>query len=96
MDSLTDILYNYGFGGPIRIQTESMCYDPHNAISFVDKQGKVFAYIEICFLCGKTRGSSEKISLGEMCDQKIDMLRRFFKTVGIEYGVTRGPLIDQN
>jgi hypothetical protein len=96
VDTLTDILYNYGYGGSVRFGSMDMCYDPHNAILFIDKRGKVFAYVEICFMCERTRESSKQISLGEMCDQKIKMIKRFFKTAGIEYGVKTDPLTAQN
>ena len=49
-------------------------------------------FIEICFECHKTSESSDRISLGEMCDQKLDMLFNLFKNVGIEYGVSKGVL----
>lgn len=90
VDKLTDILYNYGYGGTIHIGSISLCYFPRNAILFLDKNGKVFEYIEICFECNKTKESSNKISLGQMCDEKMAMLKDFFKTVGIEYGIIKG------
>jgi len=90
IDKLTDLLYNYGYGGPIHIGSLSSCYYPKNAILFVDKNGKVFEFIEICFECSKTKESSEKISLGQMCDEKMGMLKEFFKAVGLEYGITKG------
>jgi len=67
-----------------------MCYNPRNAILFKDKNGKVFEFIEICFECKRVRESSEKISLGQMCDQKLDMIKDIFKKAGIEYGITKG------
>jgi hypothetical protein len=90
VDKLTDVLYNYGYSGKIYLGSEPLCYDPKNAILFLDKDGKPFAFIEICFECGKTRVSSENISLGEMCDQKLSMLRDIFNNAGIEYGITKG------
>lgn len=87
VDKLTDILYNYGYGGEVYIVRTANCYMPRNAILFLDSNGKVFEFIEICFECRNTRESSEKISLGEMCDQKMSMLKDFFKTAGIQYGV---------
>jgi len=89
IDKLTDILYNYGYGGTIHIGSIPLCYFPRNAILFLDKNGKVFEYIEICFECSKTKESSDKISLGQMCDEKMGMLKDFFKTVGIEYGIIK-------
>ena len=75
---LTDILYNYGYGGPVYIGSSSMCYFPRNAILFLDANGKVYEFIEICFECRETRTSSERISLGQMCNQKMQMLKNFF------------------
>jgi len=90
VDKLTDLFYNYGYGGPVYIGSISQCYVPRNAILFLDSTGKVFEFIEICFYCHNTKESSKKISLGQLCDQKMEMLRAFFKQVGVEYGVTKG------
>jgi len=96
VDRITDILYNYGFPGPSHQVTQAMCFMPHNAILFIDKDGKTFAYIDICFLCEKAEMSSKRISLGDMCNGKFELIRIFFEQAGIEYGVTKGPMIDQN
>jgi hypothetical protein len=93
VDRLTDILYNYGFLGKVRIMSIDECYNPRNAILFIDKNGTAFEFIEICFECKRTRESSERISLGEMCDQKLDMIKEIFKNAGIEYGVTKGLIL---
>ena len=90
VDMLTDIFYNYGFRGTIYKISEAACYNPRNAILFLDNKGKVIDFIEICFECRKTSESSDKVSLGEMCDQKFEMLFKLFKKVGIEYGITKG------
>ena len=90
VDKLTALFYNYGYGGPVYIGSISQCYFPRNAILFLDNSGKVFEFIEICFHCHNTKQSSDKISLGQLCDQKMEMLRAIFKQVGVEYGVTRG------
>jgi len=76
IDELTDILYNYGFAGPIIGQKALLCYSPRNAILFRDDKGEAFAFIEICFECHNTRESSDQISLGQMCDQKLDMIKK--------------------
>jgi hypothetical protein len=57
---------------------------------FLDSNNKVTEFIEICFECRRTTESSDKVSVGEMCEQKLDMLYNLFKSVGIEYGITRG------
>jgi hypothetical protein len=96
VDNLTDILYNYGYRrqssntGLIYIGTSLQCYNPRNAILFLDPKGKVFEFIEICFECEKIVESSSKISLGVMCNQKIGLLKNFFKYAGLEFGITQG------
>jgi len=94
VDRLTDILYNYGYRGTIYTMSTAMCYNPRNAILFIDSSGKAFEFIEICFECDKTRESSDKISLGDLCDQKMSMLKDLFKKTGIEYGITKGLIGD--
>ena len=100
VDKLTDILYNFGYQGQTwtpgvtYIGTMTQCYNPRNAILFLDKNGKAFEFIEICFECRKTRESSQKIFLGQMCEQKLDMFKDFFKTVGIEYGIKKDVVTD--
>jgi len=89
IDSLTDILYNYGFARKPNVARVMQCYSPRNAILFRDNNGKVIAFIELCFECQNTRESSDKISLGEMCEQKFDLLKALFSQVGIEYGTVR-------
>ena len=89
IDRLTDILYNYGFAKKATTARVHECYDPRNAILFRDSNGKVIAFIELCFLCQNTRESSDEISLGEMCEQKLDMLKALFKQVGIKYGISK-------
>jgi hypothetical protein len=91
VDNLTDILYNYGYRGPTNTISASSCYIPRNAILFLDSKGNVIEFIEICFQCRGTRESSRKIDIGEMCEQKFDMLRAFFKKAGIEYGAKEIP-----
>jgi hypothetical protein len=86
VDNLTDILYNYGVWVITHIAGTHDCYNPRNAIIFLDKNGKPFEYIEICFECKRTEESSTRISIGQPCDQKMDMLKDFFSKAGIEYG----------
>lgn len=92
VDKLTDIFYNHGFRGTTYAINEAACYNPRNAILFLDSKGKIIELIEICFECRKTSQSSDRITLGEMCEQKLDMLSGLFKNVGIEYGITKGVL----
>ena len=86
----TDIFYNYGFRGTTYTISEASCYNPRNAILFLDSRGKAIEFIEICFECSRILESSEKVNVGDLCDQKMDMLKELFKNVGIEYGITKG------
>ncbi len=86
VDSLTNIMYNIGFGGTILILEEMACYQPRNAILFIDSSGKVFEYIEICFECKQTVNSSEKIDFGELCNEKFNLVKHQFLNTGINYG----------
>ena len=92
VNKLTDLFYNHGFRGTTYSMNEAACYNPRNAILFLDSKGKIIELIEICFECRKTSQSSDRITLGEMCEQKLDMLFGLFKNAGIEYGITNGVL----
>jgi hypothetical protein len=89
IDQLTNILYNVSYKGDIFYLWGTGCYNPRNAILFYDSSGRLLEFIELCFECHKTRLSSDKISLGDLCDQKSDLLKSFFLTLGIEIGTFR-------
>jgi hypothetical protein len=90
IDSLTDILYNVGKTPvgklPMEIDGEIKCYEPRNAILFINSEGIVTQYIELCFGCQKYFFSSIKIKPMEYCEQKYEMLKQFFLKQGIQYG----------
>lgn len=92
IDSLTDILYNYGYtpvklpSNVILIDEPTGCYEPRNAILFIDANGKIKEYMEFCFTCEQTRWSSRKIKDVIFCMNKYAMMRRFFFKNGITYG----------
>jgi len=92
IDSLTDIMYNVGFT-PMKIKPKftiadsgASCYNPRNAILFIDANGVLTHYIEFCWECGRYYLSSSKIKNTTYCEQKLDMLKTFFLTQGIKYG----------
>ncbi len=95
IDTLTDILYNTDYKritnlrGRVGVVSQS-CYNPRNAVLFVDSSGKTFAFIELCFECGGHRESSELIQAGEFCRGKYELLQNYFKSSGIEIGTIRG------
>jgi hypothetical protein len=86
IDSLTNVMYNIGFGGTILIVEEMTCYNPRNAILFIDNSGKAFEFIEICFECEQTVSSSKKIDFGEVCNEKFNLIKQQFINAGIKYG----------
>lgn len=85
VDSLTDILYNYGFRGNVNYEVSMNCYSPHHAIVFLDHQGKMFEFIELCFMCNGKRLSSEEVACGDFCDGKYELLEKFFKNAGVRF-----------
>jgi hypothetical protein len=89
IDQLTDIWFNYGAMGSNHVTDFASCYAPKNAILFLDEKGKVFDFIEICFSCLRMRNFSNKVDVYKECDHKINMIKEFFKSTGIVYGVTK-------
>ena len=92
IDSLTDILYNVGFT-PIKKKLELViddpgraCYNPRNAVLFIDATGKVTQYIEFCFECHRYYLSSRKIKYTVNCENKYELLKSYFLSQGIQYG----------
>lgn len=93
IDILTDLLYNYGRkstytppNGVFLTGSIPTCYNPRNAILFIDQNNQVYDFIEICFECDDSRTSSKNIDLGEPCTNKLKLLKQFFLEVGIHYG----------
>jgi hypothetical protein len=96
VDRLTDLIYNYNFkfkyepkGDVYFIKSLMACYNPRNAVLFLDKDNKVFEFIEICFECERTETSSEHVNFGTNCNQKLLLIKDFFKKSGIQYGVSK-------
>jgi hypothetical protein len=90
---LTDILYNNIYRAQPNYGVTTLCFFPRNAILFFDRTGKLIEYINICFHCDNYGSSSDKIWLGDNCEQKMDKLRKFFVSAGVLFGTD--PHIDQ-
>jgi hypothetical protein len=91
INSLTDILYNIGFTPVKNLTFETFdlgakCYEPRNAVLFIDKKGNISQYLEICFGCQHHFWSSSKVEDVEYCDNKYELLRKYFLAQGIKYG----------
>jgi hypothetical protein len=102
IDTLTDLIFNYdnkSIYKPKRnvyfIGTSMNCYNPRNAILFIDKDRKVFEFIEICFECDKFYSSSDSVGFGSDCNQKLELIKDFFHRTGIEYGITTGLMNEE-
>ncbi|MEM0544091.1 hypothetical protein WFZ85_15990 [Flavobacterium sp. j3] len=89
INKLTDIIYNYSYKKFPYSVGEAKCYEPRNAIIFLDKNNYIISFIEICFGCDRYRTSSQELNLGEECTEKFEMIKSIFKECKIEYGITR-------
>ncbi|WDF76109.1 hypothetical protein PQ469_19655 [Mucilaginibacter sp. KACC 22773] len=85
---LTNIIYNTDYKKvlPNAVSIGHNCFEPRNGIIFLNKKGSVIDYLEICFECKQYESKYNKLDVGEYCTQKFDMLRQFFKSVGVKYG----------
>ena len=86
---LSDILYNFNYD-PKKDATflGTSCYEPRNAIVFLDNQDNIVEYIEICFSCLGFHVFN-KSKFGDFCTGKIDLIKNFFYANGIMYGVLK-------
>ena len=89
VNKLTDILYNNFYKQQPNYEVFSMCFFPRNAIVFIDSKGKIREHVNICFHCDNYGRSSDEISLGDNCEQKMEKLRKLFKSVGVKFGTDR-------
>lgn len=85
VNELTDLIFNYNYSKKTTLTTqkEAGCYRPRHSILFMDISGQVFAYLEICFECGKYRSSEEGLNLGTTCEGKLERLNNLFSRAGI-------------
>jgi hypothetical protein len=88
IEKLTDLIFNYSHKGKEYSILEANCYDPRNAIIFLDKNNKVLGFIEICFGCNRLRTSDKRIGIGDYCDKKYALIKEIFCDSGIKYGIT--------
>lgn len=89
-DRLSDIIYNYGYIVKPEIENLTKCYIPRNGVLFLDEEGKVFEFIEICFACKKLAYSyHDKANTEDFVRPTFRVLREFFIKNGLEYGVTK-------
>lgn len=83
---LADILYNYDFDPEKESVTRgALCYEPVNAIIFLNDKKEMVDYIEVCFSCNEVRYDINKIEFGYFCQGKLDLLKNFFLSNGLKY-----------
>ena len=73
---LTDILFNYKYTVKGKYDLSSSCYNPRDAILFLDKNGKLIDYVEMCFECTDYRLMTTKWKF-DFCDGKLDLLKKY-------------------
>lgn len=91
-DSLTSIFFNHNFGRAEHGMGSSAsfaCFYPRHALLFYRESTDTdpFAYFEICLECHHVYTFPSKYELGTFCEGKYDLLREFFRLVGIRYGL---------
>ncbi|OKS87082.1 hypothetical protein [Mucilaginibacter polytrichastri] len=88
INALTNIIFNtdYRLKDEIAGFSQGTCFEPRNALIFLDRNGKVFDYIEICFECQNAKSLSQRIGIGTLCNQKYDILKKYFISLGIKTG----------
>jgi len=87
INSLTNIMYNTTYKRKnIIADMGASCFNPRNAFIFLDKNGKVFDYLEVCFECERMESLSGRIWFKTGCNQQLDYLKKFLIKTGIRYG----------
>jgi len=74
--ALADILFNYKYRIKGKYELGSSCYIPRDAILFLDKNGNLLDYVEICFECTDYRLKTDKWKF-DFCEGKLGLLAKF-------------------
>lgn len=85
IQDLSNIIFNECDKYSTGIISSSGCYFPRNAILFYDENDKLFAYVEICFQCGRFESYPKKLFEEDIrCESIYSMLEIFFNKLGIK------------
>ncbi|MES2458655.1 MAG: hypothetical protein V4594_24080 [Bacteroidota bacterium] len=89
IDMLTNLIFNtdYKKKAGIHMLDFGKCFEPRNAFIFLDSNGLVLDYLEMCFTCLQNQSLSDKFDIGVYCTQKYQMFSDYFKQVGVNYGI---------
>ncbi|WP_124587295.1 hypothetical protein [Pedobacter sp. KBW06] len=85
---LTDLIFNTGYKTKWKVHIEEFgkCFEPRNALIFLNSEDKVIDYLEICFECKQNHSKSELFDIGILCNQKYELFSSYFKSIGVSYG----------
>lgn len=87
IDELTNLFFNTDYKKKdVNSITRGACFEPRNALIFLDSNNQVVDYLEICFTCAESRAGSDDLKIGVLCNQKYKMFSDYFKNVGVRYG----------
>ena len=91
LDSITNILFNYGFGATVKGERygPSTCWNPRHALLFYKEiqDTAPFASIEICLECNQIATQPEAYFTGSYCPLKFSLFKSYFRQIGITYGL---------
>lgn len=83
---LSDILFNYHHNPASKVADRSAsCYNPRNAVVFLDDKDEIVEFIEICFSCNQYYFFSKK-DYDTGCVGKLELIKDFFIQKGMQYG----------
>ncbi|NQX42996.1 hypothetical protein SAMN05421820_11445 [Pedobacter steynii] len=89
-DELTRLFFNtdYKNKSELHLIEFAKCFEPRNALIFLNSDDKVIDYLEICFECKQNYSKSELFDIGILCNQKYELFSHYFKSIGVSYGTT--------
>lgn len=70
------------------VNSPHACFNPRNAFIFIDKNGRAFDYMEVCFECNQIESKSYKIYFSSGCTQDLELIRKYLISLGIKFGTT--------
>src|SRR5690606_24213649 len=61
IEEFSNLIYNFGLNKETNWRNEYSCYEPHNAVLYLNEDNTLKGFIEICFDCDKNYSSNEDI-----------------------------------
>lgn len=99
INELSNLLLNYTLNRKPKTVFAVNCYEPRNAILFLDENDKIISYIEVCFECNQfyqmpkeTITDFNILCKVEECSHMIGFFKDFFKKAGIKQGVEQDKM----